>query len=350
MRARMPWSVGQLVLAESEVGRGRGWDATVDRLSGGTSPHSDKVGELTEALKDHILCGEKLTRFYGAAPDEIAALREVLRSSVIAENVASAAYPSVLDGDCLNNHPEQLTLVAIENRESGIAAVFSSVRIITERIEIEREGLGEPAALALSVYDEIYAIKHSRLQALDVLWIPNEGRYVDVRVDYPTGMLRQAGEVAQDRMRHVIAEMMGRDLFVAPANLFPLIDRIYTKGGEGIVVELAFGTTTASLKHEKMRRRLSDLRQEHYHVGGKAALDAPIEPYKISVVYQQKIDQNKYSNPELSLHSNSRVSGGEQPFLADAVIRKCMGSEDFEFVRNRIEYFLTLEHPTPDPS
>jgi hypothetical protein len=119
-----------------------------------------------------------------------------------------------------------------------------------------------------------------------------------------------------------------------------LINQIYKSATEGQVVELAFGTTTASLKHERMRRRAMCLRKEAYHIGGKAALAAPIEPYRLSVVWKLPL-ANGFSTPELGLYSSSFAAGSRNPTLTDAVIRKCMGANDFAHVESRIEHFLS---------
>jgi len=64
LRARMPWSVGQKVLRENELRRGNGWENTVARLSDPEFDFSDKIDAIATALREHILCGEKLVRFY----------------------------------------------------------------------------------------------------------------------------------------------------------------------------------------------------------------------------------------------------------------------------------------------
>lgn len=89
-----------------------------------------------------------------------------------------------------------------------------------------------------------------------------------------------------------------------------------------------------------MRRNRTCLRQEVYHVGGKAALATQIEPYKLSIKYRRPIDENRSSSPELNLHSSVRSASGRAPFLTDAVIRRCAGLEDYQLVRSRVEHYL----------
>ena len=153
-------------------------------------------------------------------------------------------------------------------------------------------------------------------------------------------MHRDVGEAAQSRIKTEIATLVKSDNLSSPINLFPLINEMYKAQNEGTVVELAFGTTTASLKHEKMRRRAACLREEAYHRGGKAALSTPIEPYRLSIMWTLPLGEG-FSRPELSLHSNSIVSGSSNPILIDAVISKCMSIRDFSHVEDRIKHFLS---------
>jgi hypothetical protein len=68
-------------------------------------------------------------------------------------------------------------------------------------------------------------------------------------------------------MKRTLHTLLGAEPLGTPVNLFPLIDTLY-RSNEGRVVELGFGTTTASLKHERMRRTQTCLRKETYHKGG----------------------------------------------------------------------------------
>lgn len=342
MRSRMPWSVGQLVLHGNEVDRGRGWDRTVNHLSAANSPFQTKTNDLAASLKEHLLCGEKLTRFYYLEDAEIDILWDAIKDAQIEDTAFKQSYPLTLTEEELSSQPLQMQLTAVEENEFGLAAIFSSVRTLTLRVELERDSMSDEVSEALSDFDEIYAVKHTKIHAADVLWIPSTGNYVDVRVDYPLGMLRQTGEFAQGLIKDIANNLAGHSLLQAPENLFPIMSSMYNASNEGIVTELAFGTTSASLKHEKMRRNRSCLRQEVYHVGGKAALATDIEPYKLSIRYKRPVDENRNSLPELNLHSSVRSANGRAPTLTDAVIRRCAGLEDFELVRSRVEHFLAL--------
>lgn len=89
-----------------------------------------------------------------------------------------------------------------------------------------------------------------------------------------------------------------------------------------------------------MRRQSLDLRAEAYHKGGKLALAAGIDPHHLSVVWSRLIDEERKSAPELTLHTSVRSADGQAPVLFHAVIRNCIGVEDYEFVRERMMLYM----------
>ena len=340
MRARMPWPVGQRVLRENGVARGHGWEKTIARLSSKDADFGEKIDALAADLKEHLLCGEKLVRFYEIGKKTKTTMVEALVKAKPPKSSFKDSYPTLLFEDDLEAQPTNPILVAVEELEDGVAAVFASTHSILLREPLVREELPEEAVEALAEYDEIVGIKHVRHEAIDVVSIPSRGPHINVRIDYPYGMHRDVGESAQGRIRTELATLIKYDNLTSPVNLFPLINEMYKASREGTVVELAFGTTTASLEHEKMRRRAKCLRDEAYHKGGKAALKAPIEPYRVSITWQPPLTDGS-STPELGLYSSSFVAGSAKPVLTDAVIRKCMGLRDFAYVEERIEHYLS---------
>jgi hypothetical protein len=339
----MPWSVGRKVLVENGFPRGKGWEQTLEKL---TKPQQEKVGQVDElavALSEHAACGEKLSGFYAVDSEVLARVRAKVASIEIEENAFALAYPAVLTDDELSVQPNGFVLTAIEDKEDGVAAIFSSARVITVREEIEPDEMPDGWAGLFDEFEEVFGLKTVRFQAFDVVWIPHNGTLVDVRVDYPEGTHHDVALAAHARTVDAFHKIVGETVFDGPMNLFPLIDRIYNDSAEGTVVELGFGTTTASLKNEKMRRKQLDLREEQYHKGGKAALKSPIEPFRLSVTWRRKAGGGLYSNPELSINSSARAAGGENPTVDNVVIRKCMGQVDYEFVRSRIEHHLATK-------
>lgn len=340
MRGRMPWDTGRRVLDSGGIEKAHGWENTVRKLADKSADDDGAIEYLSSAVKRHILGGEKLSRFYRLTKKDIVVLRNAALELRPKNSEFRKAYPAAMSEEKIEEtFPQKHTLVEIEKTEDGVGVVFASTRAIQVRQQIDISELGEEVAEFLDGYDEVLGVKLLKFQAMDVVWIPHFGTHIDVRVDFPRGMHLDTGGAAHEATRANFAQLVGHDHLVSPVNLFPLIKKIYDDPNEGSIVELAFGTTTASLKHEKMRRGSTDLRKEKYHRGGKQALSTPIEPYRLSVRWDVAVEETT-SHPELSLNGSSRMTGSAQPTIQDITIRGCVGITDYEFVRERIEHFL----------
>lgn len=340
MRERMmPWDTARRVFDAGEIDKAHGWDNTLRKLDEVDVEPEEDVEHLGRYLKGHILGGEKLTRFYKLPKAQIAELRNAVLDLTPPNTAMKRAYPLNLSADEIEeSFPRPHRLVAVERTEDGVGVVFGSTRAIQTRETIDPEDFPDSASSILEQFDEIVGVKLKKFQAMDVVWIPHDGRYVDVRVDSPRGMHLDVGGGAHAATNRALTQLIGNDHLAQPVNLFPLIRKIYDEPDEGNVVELAFGTTTASLKHEKMRRGRNCLRSERYHIGGKQALRSQIEPFKLSVKWE--IEDGILSSPELSLSGTSRMTGSTNPKIIDATIRGCAGVAEYEFVRERIDHYL----------
>lgn len=318
-----------------------GWDKTVARLSDDAVDLSEFEEALRVALVEHYWCGEKLLRIYRPDANDVTRLRQSLLDAKIPESDFRASYPALLSEEDLAGQPLAPTLVDVDESADGLMAVFASVRVVSVKEEVDREGFSQAVSDELSGFDEVIGIKHVRLQTMDVVSIPVDNSRVEVRVDFPRSLNQDSGEATHAQIRRELSDISGFDCLYSPLNLFPLINNIYSAAGEGVVVELAFGTTTASLKHEKMRRQHADLREETYHKAGKKALATDIEPHRLSVVWKRQIGDARYSLPELTLHTTTREVASRLPLLFQGELRNCIGVDDFDFVRQRMLKYLT---------
>lgn len=343
LKARAPWEVAQKILAQLEMPRGMGWDRTLEKLETGEGLPDGADEALVDAVRNHLLSGEKLSRFYPADETDVTALRAAALSLKIdPESTFVKAYPLVIEQAAMAaakfGSPQ---LVAVEQFEAGTAIVFASIRTHEIREPLEREGLSDDAAKVLARYEEVVGIRHVRRQAMDVVWIPANDTVIEVRVDFPKEMHQDQGRLAHEHIRESLSLLTGCDFLTSPVNLFPLVDRLY-RSAEGTVVELAFSTSTGSLKHEKMRRSNLCLREETYHKGGTQALTVPIAPYKISVQWERKRGEIS-SSPELSLPGVSRMTHLVDAPLHEAVVRRCLDLDDYNFVREKLVSYIVAE-------
>lgn len=339
LRERAPWPVGRRIFADIGIERGQGWANTLQKIAENPKKSEEKADELLVALKSHEMCGEKMVSFYQLDQTTLDSIRNKLSALRPPDTVFSKRYPVTLSEKELKAAPAGLVLTSVEEQKGGLAVVFSSARITTVRERIDVDRLEVDGSSVFDDYEEVIGVRTIRFHASDVIWVPAKGQTLDVRIDFPEGTLSDVAIAARKMVLMELVRLTGAAL-PEPINMFPLIDRMYSDGAEGTVVELGFGTTTASLKHEKMRRRKLDLRDETYHKGGKAALDTPIEPFKLSIRWHRVIGKKLASEPELSLNSNSRAAGSSNPILDRVVIRRCMGVDDYDHVRSRIAHHL----------
>ena len=339
MSLRMPWSIGQPLLEETGAPRGRGWAKTAEKIGDWKGGGPIEIEALGEALRQHTLAGEKSVALYATGAASRGEMIAKASGLHVPKSAAAEIYPCLLDEDALATEAPEIKLVSVEVSEAEVALVFSSIRFTTIRETITADQITENEEGILEQYDEVYGVKHVRTQAIDVIVIPQFSPYVELRVDHPLGMNAAQAAFALQQLEATASSILNVNVSGA-INLFSLIQRMYDNEDEGFVVELAFGTTTASLKHEKMRRAGLDLRKEIYHKGGKAALSSPIEPHKVSIVWQRSEGDYVNSKPELTLSCDARLANSENSIVVQAAVRKCRNEEDYNFVRDRLLTYL----------
>ncbi len=340
LRQRVPWSVASRILKEQQLPRGQGWDRTVERLCSGDYQDANTIAGLQAALREHILYGEKLVRIYDLDEKKNSAV-EIIQNVKIKQTSFAKRFPETLPEDELTDTSAEPVLVYVEESDEAVSAVFASVRAMQLRESVPTDEIPDEAKGILGNYDEVVGIKNVRYEAFDVISISRKSPRAVVLIDHPLGASKDSGVAAHTQIVHCFSKIVGQNILSQPINLFPLINAMYRARSEGVVVELAFGTSTASLKHEKMRRKSLCLREEAYHKGGKAALSTPIEPHRLSIIWRRPLASGGSSAPELSLHTTTTIAGSPLPVLWEAEIRKCIGVDDFSYVNSRIEYFLS---------
>ncbi|WP_353213020.1 hypothetical protein [Rhodovarius sp.] len=338
----MPWTIARRGLRSLGIARGQGWEATVAKLT--ATPDGMSLEErlaVRQLLTEHALCGEKSIRLYRISEATKLAALETLTSLTIQPTPFTGAFPALLTPEEVEaNFPAAATPVAVQHLPNGLAVVFASIRGFQFREELDRDSLPEEVQDALAGYDEVIGIRQEKRQTFEVVFVPFDGDLVEVRVDCPDGTPRSASFAVQSQVKSSFNNLLGSQVLQDPVNLFGLIDAMYSAESEGTVVELAFSTTTASTKFEKMRRRHLCLRQEVYHRAGKEALTAPIEPFRVSIEWDVPLPNDVMSRPELSIHSTQSMRDAELPNLCDVGIRHAVGQADYDFVMSRLQHFL----------
>lgn len=331
---RAPWYVAKRVLQRHQVPIGHGWENTIEAATGYKG--SADVDGLVTAYLDHICSGEKSVRFYDLGTANVDSLR------LQYQNFKNAPFlPLPLSGHQLQK--AQLcdpTLVYVHQTPTGIAAIYSSVRKKDERQRLSVQSLPKAAQQAIGDFEEIIGIHSRKVQAYDVVWVPNNGKIIEVRADFLGNETQETVTNAHQKIYADVHVKSGSKALIAPVDLFPAIKPIYDNSNEGIVIELAFATSTGSTKHEKMRDKDACLRKEVYHVNGKAALAADIEPYRIGVRWVLTDQHGEFSSPELFLDGRATMAASTSPGLFSATIRKCSDSLEYSEIKQKLESYL----------
>ncbi len=343
MRARIPWAVARRVFRSEDLARAQGWDRTLARIADGDNQYENKEDQLRAALEEHIICGEKIVQMFKLETEQVEALRQAALALQVPQSPFSIAYPILLTEEQLAALAGNLPIpAAVVEHENGVAVVLASTRYLTTRETVVVAELTNIAAAELHGFNELIGVRHVRLEALDVLWIPDGGQHIELRVDYPFGTHQSMGQLALAQAQARIGELLGRDAFINQINVFPVIRSLYEAKGDGSMVELGFMVSGSAQKLERTRRGEQCCREEAYHLGGIGALDAPIQLYRTSVVWHVDLGEDAMSAPEVSIRGTSSHTAEPNPFVGEMVVRNCACFLDYDHVRNRILDHLQL--------
>jgi hypothetical protein len=204
MRSRMPWDTARRVFDSGEVGKAHGWDNTLRKIEDEYSDDKTVAATLSASLTEHVLCGEKLTSFHRISKKRMAELSEAASRLRPRTSAFRESYPAAVSAEIIEEtFPQEPTLVAVETREDGVGVVYASTRAIQIREPIDISLMPEGAGDLLDGFDEVVGIKLKKYQAMDDVWIPHSGSYIDIRVDFPKGMHRDTGVATQDAIKRL---------------------------------------------------------------------------------------------------------------------------------------------------
>jgi len=324
---------------------GRGWEDTIKKLvdDSKADEFSDGFDQLKEWYYNHLLIGEKAVKLFSVHRSRINNLITILTSHEIEKTIFHETYPFPLTDERLKEIDSLPKLVEIRNSDTSLAIVFCTKRFFTERTEIDPEGLNTEARKALDDYDELVGIKRYTRQFFDAVILWKNQDFIEIRIDIANGMPSQERSQAFIQAIKQFNALARQKLNIETAlkesiNFFPLIDRLY-ESDEGKVGELAFTTDEGSIKFEKMRRGEVDLRDETYHRAGRKAVDH-ITPYRLAILWKFSLSEDLETQPELLLPGQARVLSNSTQELGEVIIRKCSGLEDYNFVLEKIVFYL----------
>lgn len=337
----IPWNIAKEILEKCDIPTSQGWDKTIEKNKCcDDEVNNNQVKLLFKYYKELLICGDKSVRFYNLKINQRDSLIKYFQEFQGEDNVFTRSYPFPVSEKKLEDLPLSFPeLVGVESLEEGIAAIYSSIRTTEQRIPLKDENLLEEHQTLLEEFSELIGVRNLNIQTFDVIWIPYQDTEIELRIDCPLGTTRDSYLTAHQALISTLILQMSEEVEDSPLNLFPLIDKIYRAKDEGRVVELAFTTKTASIKHEKMRRRRKCLREEIYHQGGTKAIQGEIDPFRIGVQWEVSTQKSR-SFPELVLNGTSRMLHSTEPTLFEGNIRNCADMDEFNLVKNKIKQYF----------
>ncbi|WP_207460795.1 hypothetical protein [Azospirillum sp. SYSU D00513] len=337
---RTDWPVASNILRYHGLRLGRGAKGTIFKLremiANGAIGQAD-LRRLFVRYKENLAYGDKYVRFYDigdASWPQIKAYADSARAEV---GPFSASFPYMLTESELSNiAPNNPVLSAVERSPLGITLYYCSNRVHFVREKINTYEMEERISEAFKKYDEVIGVKVSKKQAVDVIWIPNDGGPIEIRVDANACPIVETSMAAHEILRINFNEAVGLNVLNKAVNLFPAIQNIYINDEDCRVTEMAFMAGTGSHKHETMRKSQTCLRKERFHEAGVGALEGDIRAHLITVFWEYEINSDFSSYPELKIQGHFRLIDHTEPELHDALIRRSWGAADYGMVTFRL--------------
>ncbi len=292
---------------------------------------------LLEMRAASILAGTTAVWLFKAPPADVADLQRKVVSSVSKTSPFAAAYPFPLPEEELSSQSFKTVPVFVENLGAGRSAVVScGKRAYREREQLGPEDLQEELRAGLGNFQELIVVRSGFTQAYDrLIFDPAAGHFeihLDLCCPLNTDELQQMQEAYIDRIKGPAEKAIGRKLpwLHKPTNLFPQIANLY-KQGDGVVQLLGHVTSTKSVKVERMRSQLLDLREELFHKKGRAAVNDS-DAFSIKKGWPAA----RGNVPAVFIPGHSGQAGATDAAVRYAIVENCATGQDLEGVVARL--------------
>lgn len=320
LRRRITFPVMQAQCAKYSLPTAQGWDKLSEKLVEEGKVSAQRTLEIENALaeifKNTISVGDRAVRIFKLENRAASGLANYFLTCKPEVSEYTTTYPAPLAESKLAQLDSVPKLCEISKctQTNAVTLIFCNRRIIEERDPRTKDQMSGELLnrFGWESYDEFILVRKKYVQSYEVVHIDIKADLVELRVEDHTGLDSSYGlDKLQEKANELIAHKYGNTLqLIKCVNLFPAIKDMYDDQNEGIVIELGFTTETGSAKNERMRR--SDLRQELFHVGGKAAVNGIITPFRLAVRWQKNHDRPQ---EDVLLPGSIRQLGSATPFL-----------------------------------
>jgi hypothetical protein len=237
-------------------------------------------------------------------------------------------YPAPLPHSSLQRAPFSPAFVAHAEAQHRHMLVACGKRAYREREVVVPSEYAPAVRAVLEEFAEIYAIRRGVRQAFDRLVVEQrEGRaelHIDMCVPLNSEELVVMAQTYRDRLNAAARTMGLADWLKGPTNVFPKIAEFYNEG-TGNVVSLGHATGTKSVKEERMRSKVLDLRVELFHKHGIAAIQTT-DAFSIKKGWQAA----RGHVPTIQIPGHFSMAGAATPVASYAVIDGCMNQVEFD--------------------
>ncbi|WP_141100848.1 hypothetical protein [Roseateles aquatilis] len=343
IRARLPFPLMQEHCSINNLPTAQGWDKLLVKLEEEIQISAARSAQIDQALatifRETISVGTRAVKVFRLPPDEAPLIAARLAEFAPEDSPFMATYPRPIDSNELAVMPAGVFLcdVGRPEQDGSTTLVFCGRRILEEREARTRAQLGDAAVnqFGWGQYDEFVFVRRRYVQSFEIVRVDVTRALLELRVEDHSGVdSGSALEQLQVKVNGLLAPHFGMQLqLVNPINLFPAIKALYDDQAAGIVVELGFTTDTGSSKHEKMRSSRADLRLEQFHVGGKAAVNGILTPFRVAVRWAE---EGQRTQEEVLLPGSIRMLGSAHPYLDHMVLSGALTEAKMQATLQRV--------------
>ena len=250
---------------------------------------SQAESEVERFLRDYHLHGDKWVTFLEVPEHSYDRLTTYLSGLQPESCQATSDFPlRMTDSVLATEETDVLQLVKVTTEHDVVSLIFSGIVSAESKDTVYPDQYatsGLPSAFA--EYEEIVLVRRRPSQYFPVIVFNKAQGLVQALVP-SLGNMGAEDVILTNLVRKMNDLLVGEfklDLQLARMrNLFPAIHNIYVQPAEGTVVELGFLTETGSAKLERMKEL--DLRQEPFHVKGKAAVSNSLLEFRLTVRWE----------------------------------------------------------------
>ncbi|MGN2616347.1 hypothetical protein [Aliivibrio fischeri] len=274
------------LLERSGYNTSLGWDALIAELKNDKEQHLTLRKALKVSLEDLVKYGSRLFECYDIDNASVTLLMNLLDSKSPPKFEISDLID--LDKDKKN---DDFILYAKECCDSGVTYYFYHTCHCTEIIPISKEAFKD-SFLEYQDFDKVTATINTRKTFYNSLHYDNSKNRIYLFIDRAEEVgLRNLREVKNDfkqRINDLFYNEFDSIFFNNRVNLFNKVDLLYD-GTKGIVNELKFVCPSGTVRYEVLSNRVKheDLREELYHKAGMEKIDYAIEPFHISLKFEE---------------------------------------------------------------